>query len=301
MLWIDKYRPKTFDEIVGNKDIIQQFKNMVKKDLLRNIIITGSVGLGKTSTMFCLCNTYLTNPKENLLEINMSIDRNINDIRTMLDEFIKKRSDEKKIIILEEVDNLPEATQHAITSMMNRNVIFFLTCNGIDKLISPLQSKCLLLNFSELSNKEICEGITKILIKENVEYELDALMKIIDYSNHDMRFAINHVQALYIGYGKITKQTVKHILSKSLKTLLRKYINLCKDKQIDNALEYIDELINNGYSQSDIFSTLFYLLRKDEYEDKLNFLNLVGKYHVNLLSGCRSKIQIYALTYELCT
>lgn len=300
MLWIDKYRPSKFDDIIGNREIIEQFKNMVKKDLLRNVIITGSVGLGKTSAINCLCRLYLKNIKENLLEINTSIDRNINDIRTTLEDFIKKKSNEKKIIILEEVDNLPEATQHAISSMMNRNVIFFLTCNGIDKLISPVQSKCLLLNFSELSNNDIMIGIKNILDKENISYEDEALMKVIEYSNHDMRFAINHVQAIYIGYGKITKNTVNHILSKSLKTLLKYYINLCKNKNIDQALDYVDELINKGYSQSDIFSTLFYILRKEEFSNKLDFMNIVGQYHINLLSGCRSNLQIYALTYELC-
>ncbi len=300
MLWIDKYRPQTFDDIVGNKHIIQQFKNMVKKDLLRNMIITGNVGLGKTSAINCLCTEYLTNKKENLLELNMSIDRNVNDIRDTLEDFVKKKSSEKKIIILEEVDNLPESTQHAITSLMNKKVIFFLTCNGIDKLISPLQSKCLLLNFSEISNKEIMAGIEDILNKEGVYYESDALMHVVEYANHDMRFALNHVQAIVIGYGKITKQTIKNILSKSLKTLLVKYIDLCREHKIDEALEYVDDLAGMGYSQSDIFSALFYVLCKIEFKGQLDYMNMVGKYHINLLTGCRSKLQIYALTYELC-
>lgn len=304
MLWIEKYRPNNFDDIIGNKDIIQQFKNMIKMDLLRNIIITGNVGIGKTTTINCLCNKYLMNPKENLLEINTSIDRNYGDIRQLLDDFIKKRSDEKKIIILEEVDNLPEATQYAITSMMNKkNVIFFLTCNSIDKLISGLLSKCLLLNFSKLTNDNIKDGITNILKKECIEYEEDALMDVVIYSNHDMRFAINQVQAISQGYGKITKKTINCIISKSLSTLLHEYIDLCLEKKTKQSLDYITKIIDKGYSDTDIFLCLFAILRKDQFngnENQLRFLNIIGKYHVNLLLGCKNYIQLYALTYELC-
>lgn len=144
-------------------------------------------------------------------------------------------------------------------------------------------------------------GIETILNAEMIKYDHDALLKVVEFSNHDMRFAINHIQAIAIGYKKITKKTIKHILSKSLKTLLQKYVKLCRQNDVDGALEYMDDLINRGYSQSDIFSTLFFIIRKCDVDDLLlAFLNTVGKYHVTMLSGTRSNIQIYALTYELC-
>ena len=301
MLWIDEFQPKNFDDIVGNHDIVHQFKNMVKKDLLQNTIITGSVGLGKTSTIKVLCNSYLKNPKDHLLEINTSVDRNYSTLRPTLESFIKRKSDECKIVILEEIDNLPEATQHGIISLIqHKNVVFFFTCNSLDKIIENLQNKCLLLSFKKLSRKDVFRVLKKIVTEKQVEYDEHALYEIVDFANHDLRFAINHTQGIYMGYKKITVDTTCFVLEKSLYTLLQEYIKLCKDKQENEAMEYIYTVLTKGYSQADIFASLFKLLIKDNSKENLIFLELLGKYHVSALQSGKTNIQLLALTYELC-
>jgi replication factor C subunit 2/4 len=304
MLFIEKYKPKKFEDIIGNNEIINQLKKMYEKRLIPNLIITGSSGLGKTSSIHCLCHNYLTNIKENLLEINTSIDKNFSFIRSILLDFIKRKSNEQKIVVLEEIDNLPETSQYSIYSLLNEyNIIYILTCNSINKVTKNLKSKCLVLNFKTLTNKEIETGLMRVIRKEYIEYGQKGLNLLIKYSNNDLRYAINNLQALHIGYKKITYSTIHTFMEYSLEYILNNFLKTCLKRNFKDACIIIDKLIKDKYMFSDIIFILGEQLNKFIFvhaENQIKYINIISEYHLNILKGVKTPIQLYALTYELC-
>ncbi len=304
MLFIDKYKPKNFEDIIGNSQIIKQLSNMNKKKILPNLIITGTTGLGKTSSIYCLCNKYIKNTKENVLEINTSIDKNFSLIRSILMDFIKKKTHEQKIVVFEEIDNLPETSQHTIYSLLNSsNVIYILTCNSINKVMKNLKHKCLVLNFKTLTDDEIRMGLLNIITHEKIEYDENGLDLLVKYSQNDLRYAINNLQALYIGYGKITYEVIHCLMESSLEYILYNLMGACESKDFEKSLNIIDDLIKDKYMYSDIMFILTEQIKRYEFktdDNQLKFIDIISIYYLNVLKGVKTPIQLYSLIYELC-
>jgi replication factor C subunit 3/5 len=215
--WIEKYRPNTIDEIVGNTQVISILDNMVQKHSLPHIILFGSSGTGKTSTVLAFAKKiYGKLYKHMILELNGSDDRGINVVREQIKEFcstnnnLYKMFSKKniyKLVILDEVDSMTLDGQFALRRIIENyteHTRFCLICNYITKITPALRSRCLAFRFEPLSTDFMMDKLYDIMDKEKVELDDKVIDKIVVKSNGDLRKSINILQCLST-FSKISK------------------------------------------------------------------------------------------------
>ncbi|CAM9780143.1 unnamed protein product, partial [Phaeothamnion confervicola] len=163
--WVEKYRPTTLDDVVGNGPTIARLRIIAVEGNLPNVIISGPPGTGKTTSINALARTMLKDAYKNaVLELNASDSRGIDVVRNKIKMFAQKKVSlppgQHKIIILDEADSMTAAAQQALRRTMeiySSTTRFALACNISTKIIEPIQSRCAILRFSRLSDEEVRE------------------------------------------------------------------------------------------------------------------------------------------------
>ncbi len=212
-LWVDKYRPSKIDEIILPESVKLQGKGMIEDGEVMNMLLCGGAGTGKTTFAIAFCNEigadYITyNGSDGSL--------NIEELRTKIESFALTRSISsdapKKIILIDEADGLSALIQGALRNAIekyHKTCRFILTCNYPEKIIGPIHSRCTTIDFKFTKteqNKLIKEFgflITKILSKENVEYDISILKEVLLRYYPDNRKILNELQAYSNISGKI--------------------------------------------------------------------------------------------------
>ena len=171
---IEKYRPKTLNDIIGNKNEVKFLKRFIEKNIIPNIIINGNPGTGKTSSIVVFIKKYLGEDyKTNCLELNASDDRGIDSVRNKITIFSKKKikNNKLKIVLLDEADNMTNLAQYSLKRIIENfreNTRFFFTCNSIENIIKSLQSECFIMNFGNIETNCIFDLLKKILKLESI-------------------------------------------------------------------------------------------------------------------------------------
>ena len=294
--WVEEYHPKKLKQIVGNVDIIKKLQYMVNTQL-QNLIITGFSGCGKSSSIFAI----IREMNAEYIELNASDERNISTIRSTVKTFAMKKSNNYKIIVLEEIDNMPIGSQHGIASLMEEsNTCFILTCNDYDKIIENLTSRCMILKFKTISVEDITNRLMKICKDKNINYDNNVLTKIAQRSEGDLRKAINLLQTCYF-YSPIQNEENLNICSVNPSSeMIQMIIQSCLKQNYKKVFSYLEELYQHGYDGTDIIAFLFKECAKMELDDmlKIKFLKYIGDTHMKILQG-GSKIQMYSLLIQL--
>jgi replication factor C subunit 2/4 len=302
--WVEKYRPKILDDIVGNEDAINQFKTISNDGNIPHMILSGSPGTGKTTSILCLAKKLLGDEFNNAFqELNASDERGIDVIRTKITMFCKKKivlpEGRHKIIFLDEVDSMTSTAQQAlrrIIELYTNTTRFVMACNVSSKIIEAIQSRCSVIRFSHISDDSMKKRLIEICNYENVEYDDDGLNLLILCSNGDMRKAINNLQSVYITFGKITEKNVNSIIDKPDELLLKKILIHCFNNKFDDANEILFDLIIKGYSSLDIIQSFFNIIKDYDIDQniKLKILSELGMTQVNLINGADSYLQLLA-------
>lgn len=238
-LWIEKYRPKTLDDIVlstSNRELLGKFK---EQQAIPHILLAGSAGIGKTSLAKILVNEVL---QCQYLYINASDRNGIDDIRSSVIPFAQSMSfdGKMKIVILDECHGLSEQSQDALRGVMEEyaeNVRFILTCNYLYKIKDPILSRCQTIKLS-YDKKEYFQRLLKIIDLENVEIpskdELKKLKALFEKVFPNIRTAIGLLQNSVIK-GKLSvcnlnDSTFAESVHKMISTVsfydLREYVNV---------------------------------------------------------------------------
>ena len=201
-LWVEKYRPKTIDDVILPADLKGFFKEVVKSGELPNMLFTGTAGLGKTTVAKALCNEL----NLDWILINGSEEGNIDTLRGKIKQFASSvsLSGGYKVVILDEADYLnPQSTQPALRGFIeefSNNCRFILTCNFKNRIIEPLHSRCGIYEFNTTKKDmavlcgEFMTRAKSILDGEGITYEEPILADIIMKHAPDWRRILNELQ-----------------------------------------------------------------------------------------------------------
>ena len=193
-LFVEKYRPTDLSTFVGNNEVKNTIQKYLDQNDIQNLLFYGSPGCGKTT----LARLIVKNINCDYLYINASDENGINIIREKVKNFASSASFKPlKVIILDEADFITIEGQMAtrnIIETFSRSTRFILTCNYIERIAEPIQSRCLALKIVPPSKKEIAYHLDKILEQEEIKYETNDLVYLINKFYPDLRKTLNVIQ-----------------------------------------------------------------------------------------------------------
>jgi replication factor C small subunit len=193
-LWVEKYRPRRLEDYVGNEHLKEKVANYLETNDVPHLLFYGKAGTGKTTLAKLIVNSVDCD----YMIINASDERNIDTIRDKVKGFASTVGFKKwKIIVLDEVDYMNHFAQPMLRNIMetfSSHCRFILTCNYIEKIIDPIQSRCQTFQIIPPTKKDVAVQVSQILSKEGVKFEPKDLVPIIDSGYPDIRKIINTCQ-----------------------------------------------------------------------------------------------------------
>jgi replication factor C small subunit len=265
-LWVEKYRPKTLDDVVGQDDVIRALKGFVEKRSMPHLLFAGPAGTGKTTTALALANDLYKSEElvaANYLELNASDERGIDTIRTKIKDFAKTAPFGEvpfKIIHLDEADNLTADAQQAlrrIMEMYSATTRFIFACNYSSKIIEPIQSRCAVFRFGPIPEEAIKNRLIMIAEREGLKYTEDGISAIIYVAEGDLRKAINLLQTSSAMASTIDSKVVYRVAGLAHPEEVRAMINSALKGKFLSAREALRNLmINYGMSAQDVIRQL---------------------------------------------
>jgi len=310
LMWVEKYRPKKLNEIVGLKHIVDSIQAFLKNPkTMPHLLLAGIPGTGKTTIALCIARELFgENWKTFTLELNASDERGINTVRDRIKGFSRySRASFGNVpfalIVLDESDQMTRPAQTALRRIMetsSRTSRFILICNYSNKIIEPIQSRCAIFRFSKLNEKAMVEHIKNIAKKEKLLLSAKVAEKIIEYSNGDLRYAINALQtASAYGEGEITEKTVLQVVGEASPKQVQLMLSRALSGNFVEARKTMYDLIGQyGFSGSEIVQQIQRELMKVSYltdSQKAELTNLIGEYDYRLTQGANNDIQLSAL------
>ena len=210
-LWVEKYRPQILEDYVGNEIIKNKIADYLKKGSIQNLLFYGVAGTGKTT----LAKLITKNLNCDLLYINASDERGIDTIRDKIIPFASSMSfNDVKIVILDEADYITPQAQATLRNTIescSKTTRFILTCNYLERIISPLQSRCQTFEITPPSKQEVNNKCQDILTKEKILFYDNNIGDVINTHYPDIRKIINTLQGSVVeGQIKIDDTSLKN-------------------------------------------------------------------------------------------
>lgn len=336
--WVEKYRPEDFSEIISHKEIISVLLKLISNNKMMHMIFYGPPGTGKTTTILaCAKQIYGPNFRSMILELNGSDDRGINVVREQVKEF--SATDSKickifdnhqgtntKLVILDEADAMTYDAQFALRRLIEtytESTRFCLICNYSTKIIPALKSRCQTFIFGPISNADHMIKINQIIKAESIQIDSDAIEKIVELSDGDMRRSLNLLQPLHtineksgnsininsvyklIGYptDNIRDEIIKCFMLKNLNTTYYKLNQIMLENNLSN-YDIIREMTNYfGRTYLDNYQTkLLATNTKNKNRFKLvdqnkliNLFDKLSNVEINLATNTNNNVHLLAI------
>jgi replication factor C small subunit len=286
-LWIEKFRSKTLDEYIGNDTVKNRIATCIISNDIPHFIFSGTAGTGKTTLAKLIVNSI----KCDYLYINASDENGIDMIRDKVKTFASTSTFKPlKVVILDEADFLTQPAQAALRNLIEEYSIttrFILTCNYIERLIEPLQSRCEVHKLIPPSKGDVARHVCiNILDTENVEYNIQDVASLIKEYYPDIRSIIKNLQAGVVD-GKYQRTSLSINWMKKLIEILKKrdkdawyqIRQLIADEQVDDfqaafryMFDYLDEFSYENDAQISVILDE-YSWRANAVPDKeINFM-----------------------------
>lgn len=250
-LWVERWAPESVDDLILSKSVKDYFSQIVEEGQLnQNLILQGSQGCGKTQTIKTVCKI----TKQDVLFLNGSSEgRYLDTIRNQVINFgttVSMFTDKKKVVFFDEFDGTTNDVMlclRGVIEQLHNNVCFIFTCNNLNRIIEPIQSRCVVLKYTPIPKQEkpqmmfdVFTRISYILDQEKVEYDKKVIPELIKNYFPDTRQLLNILQRHSVS-GKIDSS----ILASTSDVTMNELIKHLKEKNYPEVRKWVVSNLDN--------------------------------------------------------
>lgn len=304
-VWTEKYRPKKFEDLVGQEEILKRVKSLTNSLNIPHLLFAGPAGTGKsTLALIVVRELFEESWRENYLELNASDERGIDVVRQKVKDFARTKALGNvpfKVIFLDEADALTREAQQALRRTMENftsTCRFILSCNYSSKIIDPIQSRCVVFRFKILEKKDIKKIIEKIVASEKLTITGEAFNTLYEASEGDCRRVINLMQATASISPNLTPELVSTIISHAKPSDIRVVLDYALSGDFISSREkLLDIMLKESISGQDVVRAIqkeIWNLSIDN-ELKVRLTEKVGEIEFRLVEGSDEFVQLEAL------
>lgn len=304
-VWTEKYRPKKFEEVVGQEEIIKRVQSLVNSLNIPHLLFTGPAGTGKSTLALIVVKALFGETwRENYLELNASDERGIDVVRQKVKDFARTKALGNvpfKVIFLDEADALTREAQQALRRTMENftsTCRFILSCNYSSKVIDPIQSRCVIFRFRLLEKKDVKKIVDRIAEQEKLAITLEGFNALYEASEGDCRRAINLMQATSSISPNITPELVNTIVSQAKPSDIRIVLDYALSGDFINARDkLLDIMLKDSVSGQDVIKAIQKEIWNLPIENdlKVKLTEKTGEAEFRLVEGSDEFIQLEAL------
>ncbi len=303
-VWIEKYRPKSLSEVVGQREIVDRLKAYVTSMSMPHLLFAGRPGTGKTTCAIALVREFFGEDwKLNFQELNASDERGIDVVRTKIKDFARMApiGSDFKVIFLDEADALTSDAQAALRrtmEMYTRTCRFIMSCNYSSKIIEPIQSRTAVFSFRPLKSEDVLEYLSRIVKAEGLSIEQDGMDAIIYVAGGDLRRATNSLQVAAALGTKIDAEAIYRSTQTVKPDEIKNLLNVALEGDFAKARKELEKiLIDYALAGEDlirqIHKTVFDLQIKER--DKVRLVDKIGEVEFRMVEGSNPRIQLESL------
>ncbi len=312
-LWIEKYRPTTFESIKGQKEILSKIKGFINQKNMPHLLFAGPAGIGKSTTALVIARTLFGETwRENFLELNSSDERGIDVVRTKVKDFARTKALGDvpfKIIFLDECDALTKEAQQALRRTMElyaQTTRFILSCNYSSKILDPIQSRCTVFRFKPLEKEQLFLIFDKIAKEEELHIDASAKEALYQSCNGDCRKAENILQSCAAVGTEITEESIFSLASVANPTEVKEFLSLAMQNKLVLARnKMLDTMLKYGLNGLDLIKQIQKEAWNLEIEDrtKVALIDKCGEIEFRMTEGSDEFLQLEALLaqFTLCS
>ncbi|MHB1260659.1 MAG: replication factor C small subunit [Thermoplasmatota archaeon] len=305
-VWVEKYRPRTLSEVVGQEETVERLKAYVQAGSIPHLMFAGPPGTGKTTCAIALAKDLFgaDDWKGRFLELNASDERGIGVVRGKIKEFARVGTTDSqgfKIVFLDEADALTHDAQGAMRRTMEKYTAttrFILSCNYSSKIMDPIQSRCAVFRFRPLGQEQVKKYVRKIAKEEQVEITQDGVDALLFVAKGDLRRTVNTLQVAAALGGAVDADSIYKTTSTARPDEVRKLLETALDGDFMKARNLLDDLlVEYGLSGEDVIRqvhrSVFDLTIPDR--QKVELVDKVGEIEFRMVEGANERIQIESL------
>ncbi len=301
-IWTEKYRPATFSDIKGQKEIVEKIKAFVESKNMPHLLFSGPAGVGKTTLSLVIARELFgENWRENTLELNASDERGIDVVRVKVKDFARTKAIGDvpfKLIYLDESDALTREAQQALRRTMEnytKTCRFILSCNYSSKILDPIQSRCAVFRFKPLSKEEIFVVVEKIATEEGLSVNQEAKEALFEVCDGDVRRLENIMQSCAVLGKGIDPEQIFSMASVAKPKEVNEVLSLAaKGNFLESRKKLLSLMLDYGLSGLDVIRQIQKEIWNLKLEDrkKVELVDKCGEVEFRMVEGSDEYIQL---------
>ena len=294
-LWTEKYRPDTLEGYIGNDDFKSSLQQWINTNDIPHLLLTGTAGTGKITAAKLIVN----NINCDFIYINCSDENGVDTIRDKVKNFVSSASFKPlKVVIMDEADFLTVNAQAALRNVIetySMNARFIFTCNYLERIIDPIQSRTVIFELTPPSMKDVARKCLQILNEEEIQYERNDVGGIVKQTYPDIRKSLNLLQSSIKNGVLEPSRTITNFNKTS-----DEIITLLATKNIKN-FNTVRQIVadSNIRDYNELYRVLFE--RADEFTDSAIATLIIADYQYKSLMAPDKEITMMACISKLLT